>query len=151
MKYGMVTVQRNDIGGFEEYLPEYVLDNCGKQGCLMIGAVDPDYNLVGITQFYIGMLEDGTIVSDVVYVYVNEDKRRNGIASRMLSKVHSIVGKSGIDKSLTFMDEKKEEKELFKGNGYMFMKIEEESVRELGEVHEKIVPAMMEQGVCWVE
>ena len=151
MKYGMVTIRKNDIENFIDFLPDYVLENCDKQGCFMIGAVDQDYNLVGLTQFYIGMLEDGNIISDVIYVYVNEDERNKGVASKMISKVHSILRKSGIDKSLAFLDEGQEVKVFFKGNGYLFMKVGNELVTDLKVVHEDVFPSGMEQGVCWIE
>ncbi|MCR4643567.1 MAG: GNAT family N-acetyltransferase [Lachnospiraceae bacterium] len=151
MKYEMYTLNREDITVFEDVLPEYVVDNCGKEGCFMIGAVDADDNLVGLAQFYVGMLENGEFVSDLVYIYVAEEYRGNGAASRMISKVHSILKQSGLEKSLALTEKKSEVKALFTENGYLFMKLEKDSVKELENVHDRIVPAKTEQGVCWLD
>ena len=151
MKFGMYTVSKKDIEMFADQLPEYVIENCGKKGCFMIGAVDEENTLIGLAQFYIGMLEGGEFISDVIYVFVDEEYRRNGAASKMLNKVHSILKKSGIEKSLTLVDKKQEEKALFSENGYVFMKPDTDSVKEFEEVHGKIVPTKMEQGVYWLD
>ena len=120
MRYNMYTVNRHDIELFEDQLPDDILSNCGKPGFFVLGAADDDNNLVGVTQFHIGMLPDGECVSDVVYVFVGEDSRGRGAASRMLSQVHSILKKSGVDKSMTVMGKKQDEKKLFTENGYLF-------------------------------
>lgn len=151
MKYEMYTLYRDDIGSFADSLPAYVLENCGKNGCFMIGAVDADENLVGLAQFYIGMLEDGEFISDLVYIYVAEKYRRNGAASKMIAKIHSILKQSGLEKSIAFLEKKKEEKTLFTENGYLFMKMEQDTVRELEEMHEGMAPSKTEQGVYWLE
>lgn len=151
MKYEMYTLYRDDIGGFEDSLPEFVLKNCEKDGCFMIGAVDTDENLVGLAQFYVGMLENGEFISDLVYIYVSEEFRRNGAASKMIAKVHSILKQSGLDKSIAFLGKKKEEKALFTENGYLFMKLEKETAGSLEEVHEGMSFSGAEQGVYWLD
>ena len=93
MRFGMYTVTKNDLGSFENKLPKYVFDNCGKKGYFTIGALDPDNNLVGVTQFFIGMFKNGEFASYVVYIYVNEEFRGNMAASRMLWKTHNIIRK----------------------------------------------------------
>ncbi len=151
MRYEMYTLYRDDIGAFEDDLPDYVLENCEKNGCFMIGAVDADENLVGMTQFYVGMLENGEFISDLVYVYVAEEFRGNGAASKMIAKVHSILKQSGLEKSIAFLEKKKPEKALFTENGYLFMKVEKDEVRKLEEIHNGMGFSGAEQGVCWLD
>ena len=130
MRFGMYTVTKNDLGSFENKLPKYVFDNCGKKGYFTIGALDPDNNLVGVTQFFIGMFKNGEFASYVVYIYVNEEFRGNMAASRMLWKTHNIIRKSGIKKSLVFIGDEPEEKDFFTQNGYLFMRLEEDCISE---------------------
>ena len=151
MRFGIYTLKKKDLGSFEEKLPKYVFDNCEKKGFFTIGAVGSDGNLIGVTQFYIGMLKDNEFISDIIYVYVKEEYRRNGAATRMLWKSHNIIRKSGVKKSLVFFDNDHEGKEFFEENGYLFMKLEEDTVSELYDVHERITFKRTEQGVCWVE
>ena len=150
MRYNMYTVSREDIEGFKNDLPETVLTNCGKPGFFILGAADPENNLVGMTQFHIGMLPDGECVSDVVYVFVEEDSRGRGAASRMLSQVHAILKKSGVDKSMTVLGKKQSEKQLFTENGYIFMKPDKESIDFFKELHQEVSPMKSEQGIYWV-
>ncbi|MCR5502805.1 MAG: GNAT family N-acetyltransferase [Lachnospiraceae bacterium] len=150
MRYEMYTVRREDIASFESALPDYVLDNCDRKGCFMIGAVDQDMNLIGMTQFYIGMREE-EFISNVIYVYVDEAFRRQGAASGMLDKVHSILKKSGIAKSLAFLDRKQPEKDLFTDSGYLFMPPDKEAVEELAGVNMSMSSPGMEQGVYWLD
>ena len=151
MRFGIYTLKKKDLGSFVEKLPKYVFDNCEKKGFFTIGAVGSDGNLIGVTQFYIGMLKDNEFISDIIYVYVKEEYRRNGAATRMLWKSHNIIRKSGVKKSLVFFDNDYEGKEFFEENGYLFMKLEEDTISELYDVHERITFKRTEQGVCWVE
>ncbi len=146
----MYTVSRSDIGIFEEDIPDSVMSNCGRPGFFVLGAADQENNLVGMTQFHIGMLPDGECVSDVVYVFVGEDNRGRGAASRMLSQVHSILKKSGVDKSMTVLSKKQDEKQLFTENGYIFMKPDKESIEFLEGLHGDVSPSKSEQGIYWV-
>ena len=151
MKCDMYTVSKKDINRFADKVPQYVLENCGKKGTFMLGAADRDRNLLGFTQFFVGVLESGEIIADVVYVFVNEDSRRQGVAGKMLTKVHSILKKSSVKKSLVFLKKKQEEKELFSKNSYIFMKPEAEPVNALEDLYEKMIPENMEQGVSWTD
>lgn len=151
MRYGMFTINKSDIEEFKDLLPEFVLENCSKRGIFMIGAANEDMRLLGLTQFYISMMSEGNFCSDIVYVYVAEAFRGKGIASKMLKRVHSIMKKSGVEKSLAFLGKKQQEQQLFKENGYLFMKAEAAAIEKLEEVHERIVPARTEQGVFWID
>jgi GNAT superfamily N-acetyltransferase len=151
MKCGMFTLAKSDIGMFADEIPQYVLENCDKKGTFLLGAADGDSNLLGFTQFFVGVLESGEIIADIVYVFVNEDYRQQGVASKMLNKVHNILKKSNVKKSLVFLKKKQNEKELFSKNSYVFMKPEAEPVNALEDLYEKMIPAKMEQGVSWTD
>ena len=147
MKYDLYTVSKNDIEKFKDELPDFVIDNCDKKGFFMIGATDSEATLIGIAQFYIGLMPDGECMSDIIYVYVDEDYRHLGAASRMISKIHNILKKSSVDKSIAVMDKKLEEKKLFVENGYLFMKVEKDAIEYLEKAYGEFKPAKMEQGL----
>ncbi|MBQ7707803.1 MAG: GNAT family N-acetyltransferase [Lachnospiraceae bacterium] len=155
MRFSIYTLKKKDLGSFEEKLPKYVFDNCEKKGFFTIGAVGSDGNLIGVTQFYIGILKDNEFISDIIYVYVKEEYRRNGAAGRMLWKSHNIIKKSGVKKSLVFLkdnlNEKMYIKEFFENNGYLFMKVENGIINEIFDFPKKITSRKIEQGVCWVD
>ena len=151
MRFGIYTLSKKNLGSFGDKLPEYVFDNSEKRGFFTIGAVDSENNLIGVTQFYIGLLKDDEFISDIIYVYVKEEFRGEGAAGRMLWKSHNIIRKSGVKKSLVFLDDSREGQELFERNGYLFMDLEEDTMSELYDIHERLTSRRAKQGVCWVE
>ncbi len=155
MRYGVYTLGKKNLESFEKKLPQYVFDNQKKRGFFTIGAVDPKGNLIGITQFYIGLLKNGEFVSDIIYIYVDENFRGTGVAERMIWKSHNIIKKSGVKKSLVFLkdnlNEKMYIKEFFENNGYLFMKVENGIINEIFDFPKKITYRKLEQGVCWVD
>jgi len=150
MKCIMYTIGKEDVSEFQDCLPKYVMKNCEREGIFILGAADEEDNLIGLTQFYLGMLSDESILSEIIYVYVREDSRDKGVASRMLGKIHQILEKSGIEKSVVVLSEKDREKILFKENGYMFMTLEENIKKSMGEMFGDRRYQTLLQGVCWI-
>ena len=150
MKYGLYTLSRHEIEKYEDQLPGYVVANSGRKGVFMLGATDKDMRIVGLTQFYVRMLPREGAIADIVYVYVMDDSRGHGVASRMIAEVHKIMKKSGGEKCLTLLKKKQREQQLFERNGYLFMKSESDSIGYLEEVHEDITPARTQQGVYYI-
>ena len=68
----------------------------------------------------------------------------------MLGKIHQILEKSGIEKSVVVLSEKDGEKILFKENGYMFMTLEENIKKSMGEMFGDRRYQTLLQGVCWI-
>ena len=122
MRYGMYTLSRQDVEKFKDALPGYVLANCGRKGVFVIGASDKDGQVIGMAQFYVGMLPGNDAVADIVYVYVADEYRGNGVASKMIAEVHKIMKKSGGEKCLALLKKRQKEQRLFESNGYLFMK-----------------------------
>ncbi len=150
MRYGMFTISRKDIEEFKEILPEYVVANCNKKGVFMLGATDEDMCLMGLTQFFVGMLPGRCVITDIVYVYVFDEYRKLGVASCMIREVHKIMKKSGVEKCLTFLEKKQSEQQVFRLNGYIFMKPEKDMIGYMNEVHDGIVVDYVDQGVYYV-
>ena len=150
MRYGLFTISRRDIEDFKELLPDYVFANCKNKGIFMLGATDEEMRLMGLTQFFVGMLENGEAIADIVYVYVFDEYRKLGVASRMIREVHKIMKKSGGEKCFAFLEKKQSEQQVFKLNGYIFMKPEKDMIGYINEVHENIVPDYTDQGVYYV-
>ena len=150
VKYEMYTIRRRDLEEFGSAIPDYVLEKCSKKGFFVIGAVDENKHLIGMTQLYVRFLPEEGAVSDIVYVYVSERFRGKGVASRMIRKVHSIMKKSGAERCIAFMKKKQEEQQFFVKNGYLFTKAEDEMIVFFEEAYAAINSARLEQGVFFV-
>ena len=150
MRYGMYTLGRNSMERFREVLPEYVLANCGRNGVFVVGAAAKDGRIIGLTQFFVRMLPKDDAVADIVYVYVVDEFRGNGVASRMIAEIHKIMKKSGGEKCLALLKKKQKEQQMFEKSGYLFMKTEADTIGFLEEVHEDPSSALVEQGVYYI-
>ncbi|MCR5452777.1 MAG: GNAT family N-acetyltransferase [Lachnospiraceae bacterium] len=161
MKVGLYTLAKSDIENFKGIVPNEVIENTGKTGYFVLGAVDEDYKVIGITQFYINMLNEEECDSQLVYLYVIDEYRNEGIASQMIDKVHRILGKSDIGKSMVILskDDEPEEgtllasntkEEVFEKNGYIFMKVDPSSSNFLSMLYSDIDLSEIRQGVHWI-
>ena len=72
------------------------------------------------------------------------------ITCKMIAEVHKIMKKSGGEKCLALLKKRQKEQQLFESNGYLFMKAEVGTIGYLEEVHGKIVPARVAQGVYYI-
>ena len=149
MKCALYTLNKRDLGVFTGLLPEEVTDHAGEKGFFMLGAVDESFSVLGMTQFYIGIMPDGEINAEIRYVYVKEPYRNHGIAAQMVSKVHRILKNSGVVKSLALLNEE-EAQNFFKENGYLLTKVDEDTEKFLAQTDPERKTAGMPQGVHWV-
>ena len=149
MSIGMFTLNRQDMGVFEGLLPESVKDNAGKPGYYVLGVADDDYTILGMAQFYIGMTPDRTITAEVCYIYVKEGSRGQGLATRMIDKVHRILKKSGVERSMVLLEKTGKETEFFRQNGYIFMKMDDASGEFLLKLHPDVEKVDVHQGIRW--
>ena len=146
----MYTLDRSSVERFRGVLPEYVLANCGKNGVFVVGETAKDGRIIGLTQFFVRLLPGDNAIADIVYVYVVDEFRGNGVASRMIAEVHEIMKKSGGEKCLALLKKKQKERKIFERNGYLFMKTEADTIEFLEEVHEDLSSARLEQGVYYI-
>ena len=150
MEYDIYTISREELAQFEDRLPGYVLERAGDNGFYLIGAIGSDDSLAGFLLFNVGQLPEGEVISSLVYVFVDEDCRGDGVGSSLLDAAHEIIGRSHINKCLVVFDKKHAKKRFFVENGYVFMKLEkgasDVAARSLGRPG---APGM-EQGVFWI-
>ncbi|MCR5452836.1 MAG: GNAT family N-acetyltransferase [Lachnospiraceae bacterium] len=161
MKVGLYTLAKNDVEIFKGIVPDEVIENTGKTGYFVLGAVDEEYKVIGITQFYINMLTDEECDAQFVYLYVTDEYRNEGIASQMIEKVHRILRKSDISKSLVLLSKEEntegnglivseDKEEIFEKNGYIFMRVDPSSAQFLSMLYTDIDMDEMRQGVYWI-
>ena len=122
MRVVFYTLSRDDMSTFEGKIPGDVIEKTGEEGFYTIGGADKEGRLIGFTQFYIGNTDKGIPCGDIRYIFVEHDRQRKGAGTKMLSKVHSILGKSGVNKCLVFLSKKDACEVFFKVNGYLFTK-----------------------------
>ena len=110
MKVGMYTLDADDLEMFRDSLPEYMIDRAYERGFFTIGAVDEseeesgDDALIGVAQFYINITPQGECFAELIYVYVKEDARRDGIGTKLIERVNRILKKSGIKVCTLLLD-----------------------------------------------
>ncbi len=150
MRYSIYTLAASDMEAFYGLLPSEVTDSVGKRGYFVIGAVDDDYTLISMAEFFIGITSEGECDAEVVYVYVKEPYRGQGVASQMIGKIHRILKKSGVGKSVALLDAE-EIREFFKENGYILMKVDEESGQFLRQALPERETVGKQQGIHWIK
>ncbi len=100
MKIKLYTFQKKDMELFGDALPEYVYENIGKNSYFTLGAVGEEEEqaiLLGMVQFHSNVTRKGQYFVEVVYIYVMEEFRRNGVGSKMMDRVTRITKKSDVD------------------------------------------------------
>ncbi len=150
MRFSIYTLAASDMDAFYGLLPDEVTENIGRRGYFVIGAVDDEYTLVSMAEFFIGLTPEGECDAEVVYVYVKEPYRGQGIASQMVGKIHRILKKSGVGKSVALL-EGDEIREFFKENGYIMMKVDEESDQFLRQSIPERDTRGKQQGIHWIK
>ena len=106
MRTGIFTLDKSHLEMMDTELPNYVVDRAADTGYFTIGAVvteDDEELLVGAAQFYINITEEGECFAEVIYVYVKDDYRREGIGAKLLERVSRILKKSGVNTSMTLI------------------------------------------------
>ena len=115
-----------------------------------VGGADKEGKLIGLIQFYVGNTAKGTTCGDIRYIFVEKDLQRKGVGTKMISKVHSILGKSGINKSMVFLPEKEPSEGFFKVNGYLFTRNDQEMDEYHQLNYQGVKNTGYEQGVCLI-
>ena len=151
MRVVMYTLNRNNMDAFKGKIPEEVIEKCGEEGYFTVAGADKDGKLIGLTQFYVGITEKGESCGDIRYVFVESDHQRKGVATKMMSRVHSILKKSGIDKCMVFLSKSDTCEGFFKVNGYLFTG----NNPEMSDYHQRNYQGVsgngFRQGVCLIE
>ena len=105
MRTEIYTLDQEDLSLLRDEIPDYVINRSSEPGFFTLGAVgkaDDEDGIIGVAQFYINITEEGECFSELIYVYVNEEYRRNGIGTKLLERVSRILKKSDI-KTSTFI------------------------------------------------
>ncbi len=144
----MYSLSRDDMNAFKGKIPEDIFRNCKEEGFFTVGGADKEGKLIGMAQFYIGNTSKGVTCGDIRYIFVEKDQQRKGVATKMLSRVHSILGKSGINKSLVFLSKKDPCQGFFKVNGYLFTRNDPEMSDYHQINYQGVKDTGYEQGVC---
>ena len=107
MRTGMYMLDGDDLEVFRDTLPDYMIDRALERGFFSIGAVAKDGEedtLVGAAQFYINITPKGECFAELIYVYVVEDCRRQGIGYKLIECINRILKKSGIKVCTLLLD-----------------------------------------------
>ena len=111
MRIGIYTLDKEDMEAVAQFLPDYVVERAHEPGYFSLGAVakvDGEDRIVGISQFYIDINSSGECFSFLIYNYVMEDFRRNGVGTKLIDKIGSILKKSDIKMCVACLPNKKD-------------------------------------------
>ncbi len=109
MRTDIYTLDRDDLTTMSDVLPEYVIERAKLPGYFSLGAVgkvDDDENLLGMAQFYINITSEGECFAQLVYIYVLEEYRHRGVASKLIERVNRILKKSDVKTCITYVPDK---------------------------------------------
>ena len=105
MRTELYTLDREDLAILEGEVPDYVINRAHDPGYFTLGAVVSDGDeetVVGIAQFFINITPEGECFSEMIYVYVTEKYRHQGIGTKMVERVSRVLKKSSV-KTSTFI------------------------------------------------
>ena len=111
MRIGIYTLDKDDLNTMADFLPDFVVERAQKPGYFSLGAVgkvDDEDRIVGAAQFYIDINASGECFAYLIYVYVMEDFRRDGIGTKLVDKIGSILKKSDIKMCVVRLPDKKD-------------------------------------------
>lgn len=111
MRIGIYTLDKDDLNTMADFLPDFVVERAQKPGYFSLGAVgkvDDEDRIVGAAQFYIDINASGECFAYLIYVYVMEDFRRDGIGTKLVDKIGSILKKSDIKMCVACLPNKKD-------------------------------------------
>ena len=91
------TITGKDKEDFKVFFSQDTYECIGKNGYYTMAATDDEDFVAGVLQFYVG--EDYTegITAKITYLYVDEDFRREGIATSLISAFQNTISQSGIE------------------------------------------------------
>lgn len=110
VKTDIYTLDLDDLKAFGEEIPDKITANVNKPGFFTIGAVgvtDGDEKLVGMSQFYIDITSEGECFANLMYVFVVDGYRRQGVGTKLVDKVNNILKKSEIKMCIARVPEEK--------------------------------------------
>ncbi len=94
MKINLYTLKKPQVELFGISVPEFVYAKTQEDGFYTIGAVkeeEEECTLLGMVQFHTNVTRDGRYFVEVVYVYVTDEFRRDGIGSKLMDRVRKIT------------------------------------------------------------
>lgn len=123
MRIRLFTLKREEASLFEDDIPESVCERIGQKAYFTLCAADVYNDPAGMCQFYVGQLSDGRSVAEIVHVYVKEEYRRQGVASRLISGALAAMEDSSIGRVAVYLPKNEAEAASFFGSaGFIGLK-----------------------------
>ncbi|MCR5453056.1 MAG: GNAT family N-acetyltransferase [Lachnospiraceae bacterium] len=100
MKTDLYTLTQSNVKYFSMKLPDFIYEKVDSNGFFTLGAVGykgDDGFPIGMAQFHSNITRDGRFFVEIVYLYVMEEFRRNGIGSKLIDRVRKINKKCDIE------------------------------------------------------
>ncbi len=105
------SLNRYSILAFHDLVPDYVLILGRKKGNFTLGIVtkgEPE-SLIGMAVFRVSSTDKNVGYAEVIYVYIIEEYRRQGLGSRLLLGTDIILQKSRVHFSMALLPSRDED------------------------------------------
>ena len=100
------SLNRYSILGFHELVPEPVIKAGRGESCFPIGIVSregKEESLLGMAVFFVSSTPNHRGYAELIYVYVVEEYRRQGLGQKLMEGIDDILKKSGLKFSLAIL------------------------------------------------
>ncbi len=97
------TITRQEANALQDFFPEDVLENIGKDNYHTLGALDDEEFVAGVLQFFVDFDETKGTFSRICYLYVPEEFQNESIATVLLWEYENILSESGVRDELKDM------------------------------------------------
>ena len=135
MRIEICTLDSEDLKTLGSAIPTYVIERADEDGYYTIGIVKKktDDPILGIAQFFVNITRTGECFGELIYIYMTEKYRKQGMGGRMLDHAAGILKRSGIsiftfllpypaDKKLAYPMSQKETESFFGSCGFFKVK-----------------------------
>lgn len=100
MRTEIYTLDKNDLETLRGIVPDYVVDRADVKGYFTLGAVkkgNEDEGILGVAQFYVNITPKGECFAEIIYVFVEEEYRRQGMGTKLVERISRVLKKSSIN------------------------------------------------------
>ena len=106
MKTAIKSLNRYSILGFYDLIPEPVIKAGRGEGFFPIGIVSregDEESLLGMAVFFVSSTANRRGYAELIYIYVIEEYRRQGLGQKLMEGMEDILKKSGLKFSLAIL------------------------------------------------
>ena len=124
MDFRIVSIPPESVEEFNPDIPGLVAESLKQPGHYALAALGSDDEgdfLLGTLAFYLGDSAEDEYYVSMIYIYVDEEYRENGVGTSLINEVHRVMSEEEVAESCVLIPEEVTGvKSFFRHRGYSF-------------------------------